>query len=214
MSDVYTKLFQAQLPFRIQVLGRDVTWLKSRENKLTADVGDKGDVEAIQSAFQRWQSRRAIHSYGPAEGENYQQMERRLMKRETISLFLKFLFKMPIFPRLFLFKPPTTFVDFPARALAINEAILTWDAITNWKAKPNGKLYFSYSCAGYRIQPGDVLHDLVLTSPDVLSKFLCNSSTSEPTGCCSMHSRSNVRTIFNYYPFFEAEGVRELSFPN
>lgn len=212
MSNPFGPKFAAQLPFKIQVLGRDVTLLRSQDNKLSAEVSPYGGAGSILTAFQQWQSRRTISSTSSAERENYQQMERRLLHPDTIKMFLKFYFSKPVFPRLFVFKPGKGFLDYPVRAMALDEAILSWDAVANWKKKSETKTHFSFSCAGYRNNLSVFELEHVVKNPQGFPLCMCNSSVNELSACCSGHARAGSKTLFTYYPFFPQEGMPELAF--
>jgi len=202
--------FKSQLPFRCQILGRCLTFGRLNDGQISVDVSDEATPIVFRAAFHKWDMRRGYVINGPDERLNMQLTEDRLMKKETIRSFISFYFAQPIGLRMFIFDTSREFYSYIGRVSAIDEAVLTWDAITHWERQPSGKLKLSIACSAFRSRLGkfELQPDRVYDSS--LSRCLCSSNVSDVSGCCGSHKRAGSRTIFNYYPFFKVEGFPDL----
>ncbi|MCA9115793.1 MAG: hypothetical protein KDA79_11970 [Planctomycetaceae bacterium] len=201
--------FRQQLPFQVLVMGRSVTFDRSSTGKIAIDIDD-AFTDIFESASSTWDHRKGIQINGPEQRSNFASMKERLHSKKSVRQFLLFLVRQPIGPRLFIFDQSQSFDRYIGRQAAINEAYLTWDALTNWERDRNGKLVLSIACAGYRKRLAKYESEPEKIVPASVSFCMCSSNVSDPTGCCGTHKKSGSRTIFNYYPFFKVEGFPEL----
>ena len=214
-------LFRKQLPFRIEVIGRGVSFKSNHSRRIVLEIDplptgycDDGirelADEGFRKAFDSWSWRSMIGRSAPDVCSVQTEPMLRLRSEEPLSLFLKHFLKMRLGPRLLVFEKGRGFDDYPWRSSAIDQAFLTWDAVQNYARTKDGALDPSISCAGFSESVAKHVVDQDFEH-GVVSRCLCGSATTDASGTCRHHRNPTSRTLFNYYPFFEREGCPKLA---
>ena len=137
--------FRQQLPFRVVVFGRGVTFSQSANGHVATQIEDDYK-DVFKSAKTQWDNRKGIWIEGPEQRSNFASMKTRIQSKESIRNFLLFIICQPIGLRLFIFDKSLKFERYIGRQAAINEAYLTWDALRHWERDPDGKHRSRYYC--------------------------------------------------------------------
>lgn len=201
--------FRDQLPFRIEVLGRGVVFRKSDSGDVAVDI-EEGYIDLFNSTKTRWYNRKSVQIDGPDQRANFAVMKARLKVKDSIQRFLGFFISQPIGVRLMILSKDTSFSRLVGRVSAINQAYLTWDAITNWERDAKNRLNLSIPCAGFRNRIAKHESNPIVIDTKSLSWCMCSVNSSDTSGLCGTHKKPSHRNLFNYYPFFAAEGFPEL----
>jgi hypothetical protein len=197
----------AQVPFRILVLGREVRFEKNEGANVEVNYGDVPSEAVFMKAVKGWQNRKGIwrSDFVPM----YRAIRERFAERPVMTDFVTYLCNHRHCVKLLIVDPAKRFESYRVRRMAIDEICLTWLTV-NFAERANGKVKFAMPCAGFLSTipkwetAADQMHGRSLL------RTMCNKNVSDLTGLCPAHQKPNARTLFNYYPFFEAEGFAEL----
>lgn len=210
MKQDLNQRLMAQLPFTIEVLGRRVTFSLKEGNRISLHADDASSEYTVRISITHWHHRRLRYTDGPDERETFERMSERLLSRHTTIQFLKHFTTLPIGVPLLIFDRSVPFQKYPGRHLFLTEAILTWDAMTNWEKRTDGNFKISIPCAGFRSNLPKRLTEPKEFLNFCISECMCTGSVLDPSGLCSSHKRQGAKTLFNSYPLFKAEGFPDL----
>lgn len=216
-------LFRKQLPFQIPVLGRGVTFSASDSGRILIQIADlptglcddgirELEDEGFRKAFDKWEGRKEFGNPAPdlCYAESHPMC--RLRNPTFTKEFLRFFLGTSIGVRLCICNTSVGLSTLPCRRAAIDQAFLTWNAITNYERTKDGQLDRTIACSGYRRTVSD--HELHQGfGIGSLGRALCGSAVTDATGACHHHRRPASPTLFNHYPYFEREGYPELAIP-
>lgn len=203
-ADPLWSQFRSELPIEIVVLGRHVTIRSLGGNELEALIAETISEKEVLSELHHWEGRKGIRF--TRGGEPLGMFDSRVNVREAFLAgdFLHFYMRQPICPRILLSDNGTKFRKLPGRRTVLNEAFLTWYALTYYERTGDGQLKIAVPCCGYRARM-----EKCYQNPDDVAFCLCSSNVVDPSGLCPSHRSASAKTLFNFYPLFDNERKRK-----